>query len=428
MLKCLPHNCRVESEIPEHKETKNPGGEEAPGHEHKGYWNFSRIATLIGIIEGLSGIVWAKSFDFKPQAAYYIQWIAYCGMLAGVAFAAHRLTREKFRKVFICMIWIAWAGFCTLLLFARTNPESAQVAKEKATIWQPPELPPGCSNVIIWFGGDGKIYPVPVLSKYHYGPMLEQFPISEATPEEKRIMPTMPGFSPRAKTFSGQLITSSTVNGLPVDYPIIPRIISNRLFVYVKIPFLHEKQKIGMSDEMESVLTNCLPQTTNVWDWNFSRGTKTNVFEIVNGYKNPILQVIYKSANEVQVNGIFFVSKYDFAATFDSKRPAWFFGSTVPIQIVENQKTQTVTLPELQKRLTNVDLFFSAPAVYDELSTNQKAIFKYPSNIYPGEFAEENQTIEAFGSKMALLVGWMIVGFGFAWTFFGWIFFQKRSN
>jgi hypothetical protein len=150
------------------------------------------------------------------------------------------------------------------------------------------------------------------------------------------------------------------------------------------------------------------------------------VFEIVNHNKNPVLQVIYKSADEVQVNGIIFGSKYDFAATYDGKRPAWYFGSSEPMQIVENQTTQTVTLAEAQRRMSNMDLFLDAHAAYDQLSTNQKAIFKYPSNLFPGEFAASDNPPVQSGFKIELLIAWSVIGFGVLWMCFGWIFFQKR--
>jgi len=369
-----------------------------------------------------------KSFDFKPESAYYIQWIAYCGMLAGAAFGSHKLTGEKHKGIFITMIWTAWAGLCAVLLVARNNPESAQTTEVKSAVWQPPEIPKGTKVVTVFFGGQRMDYPFPLLSQYPYGPTPEWFPISAATPEEKRIMEAMPGFSRNTKQFLGRLVTSNFVNGLPENYPIIPVISSNRLFVYVKIPFLAERQKIVMSDAMDAVLTNCLPITTNAWDWNFSRGKEMGTFEIVNGHKNPIVQVIYKSASMVQVYGIFFRNKYDFSVTYDGRSPGWFFGSSAPIQIVENQQTQTVTVAELQTRFTNASLSFDAAAIYDEVSTNQRAIFKYPSNLYPGEFAEKNLPIESFGSCVALRVACGIVGFGVVWMFFGWIIFQKRPD
>jgi hypothetical protein len=163
-----------------------------------------------------------------------------------------------------------------------------------------------------------------------------------------------------------------------------------------------------MSDQMDSILTNCLPQSPASWDWNYSHNQKTNAFEIVNENKNPIIQVIYKTPREVLVNGVFFVSHYDVQATFDSKYPGCFsipnattnvpadlfgvlltnqFGGIFPTNPPNAGKHQ---LPVYQVGFgaTNLIWFIVVEDVYGGFATNQKSIFKYPSNLFPGEFAE----------------------------------------
>jgi hypothetical protein len=183
-------------------------------------------------------------------------------------FTYHAVKAWKTWRIVLCAAYAVLYVSAPIVLYFSRSENSAQSTADtslqqqtNSAAWLPPEIPNDCSNVIVWFGGDGKIYPVPLLSKTPYGPTPEWFPISQATPEEKAIMPTIPGFTPQAKKFMGQLITSNFVNGLPEnDYTIVPQIVGKRLFVYVKIPFLAGKQKIVMSDEMDSVLTNCLPQ------------------------------------------------------------------------------------------------------------------------------------------------------------------------
>lgn len=149
------------------------------------------------------------------------------------------------------------------------------------------------------------------------------------------------------------------LDGKIVDYPVMPYIVSNRLFVEVEIPFLNEKRKILMSDDMESELTQ-LPQ---LWDCNYN--SDSNIYEIVNEFTNPVLQVIYKSANEIQVNGIFIV---------DTNLVMEAFGG-----------------PPRFGTIKGLEKDFKMNTIYDtifESLPNRRAIFKYPSDIYPHECAE----------------------------------------
>jgi hypothetical protein len=221
-------------------------------------------------------------------------------------------------------------------------------------------------------------------------------------------LPNLPGFSPRLREVLGVFSVTHAINGKNEDfYPVLPQVISNRLYVFVKIPFTNY-QRIVMSDQMDSILTNCLPQSPAFWDWNYSHNQKTNAFEIVNENKNPIVQVIYKTPREVLVNGVFFVSHYDIQATFDGKYPGNFsipnattnvpadlfgvvltnqFGGIFPTNPPKARKHQ---LPIYQVGFGATNLIWSilVEDVYGGFAANQKSIFKYPSNLFPGEFAE----------------------------------------
>jgi hypothetical protein len=104
--------------LPERKENQNSSSNEA--NKNKRYWKAARFIALFGIIEAVSLVLWAKSEDFVPPAAYYIRWFGYCGLLAGGAFLTHKLTVGKFKKQIVKGIWIAWAMMCIVLLLTRS--------------------------------------------------------------------------------------------------------------------------------------------------------------------------------------------------------------------------------------------------------------------------------------------------------------------
>jgi hypothetical protein len=114
------HNSKVESDISERKENQNSSSNETKKNKRKRYWKAARFIALFGIIEAASLVLWAKSEDFVPPAAYYIRWFGYCGLLAGGAFLAHKLTVGKFKKRIVTGVWIAWALMCLVLLLTKS--------------------------------------------------------------------------------------------------------------------------------------------------------------------------------------------------------------------------------------------------------------------------------------------------------------------
>ena len=437
----------MELKTPESEEKQNGGSGGAGDPERQSYWTFGRIATVVGIIEGISGVVWMKSADFVPALAYYIQWFAYGGMISGIAFGAHKLRGEN-KKLHAWVIWVIALLFWIALLFSK-SAQSTNTVENKLGTWQPPELPDDCKDVVIWFGSQGMTYKMDQLTNYPFAPGVStSVPISNLPEGVRTNLPNIPGFSPHLKDVLGLFVASNYINGKTEDYyPALPQVVSNRLYVFVKIP-LTNYQRIVMSDEMDSILTNCLPQSPDFWDWNYSRNPKTNVFEIVNENKNPIVQVIYKSPREVLVNGVFFVSHYDIQATFDGKQPGFFsipnvktnmpadsFGIVLTNEfggiISTNQpKPGKHEFPIYQVGfgVTNLIWLIAVEDVYAGFATNQKSIFKYPSNVYPGEFSDYCQRIikdEEASAELADAVILIVVGGGFLWMCFGWIFFQK---
>lgn len=76
--------------------------------------------------------------------------------------------------------------------------------------------------------------------------------------------------------------------------------------------------------------------------------------------------------------------------------------------------------------VTNLMWLIAVEDVYAGFATNQKSIFKYPSNIFPGEFAPSDNPQEKFNSELPLEIAYGVIFAGIFWICLGWIFFQKR--
>lgn len=264
------------------------------------------------------------------------------------------------------------------------------------TGWVPPELPPGCSNVMVCFGANGIVY-----SKL----MAEISPEAQGTKFAIKDLPDfylsgldkMSGYTPRQKYMWIRDEMRYTIGDQSVPYPVQPVIISNRLYVEVEIPFVNEKRKIVMSDDFDPQLP--IPP---LWDRNYStnydaQGNGIYAYEVVNELTNPVLQVMYASPNEVHINGIFQVGDASILESFGQQPQLVVFrGSTA----TKTNGTQRITTVSLQAtNFSEIIRFFTndSPAEIGQIITNefyrpifpgQRAIFKYPSNRHLGGFAD----------------------------------------
>ena len=247
--------------------------------------------------------------------------------------------------------------------------------------WLPPELPPGCSNVTIFFGSQGFTY-----SKYEAEISPEssgtKFAISELPDQFTANLDKTPNYSPRMKNLwlrqAGVIERFGEIN---VEYPILPFIISNRLYVEVEIPFLNKKRKIVMSDDFDSELP--IP---NRWDRNYSTNQYYYVYEIVNEQTNPVLQVFYTAPNEIHINGIFIVNTNLLLASFGGPPTLFNFG------VGTFQSTNDITNATLKNLIFHESIplnsnttssefnLLISNALYHPTFPGQKPIFKYPSN------------------------------------------------
>jgi hypothetical protein len=243
----------------------------------------------------------------------------------------------------------------------------------KSPGWQPPQLPPACSNVVMIFGG--RYMEVPVwVAKLASGTggteyLLKDVPseFTNATPQASIIARLI-----HKKIYLRIGAMKTTIGGKMVDYPAIPYVKNNRLFVNVKIPFKAERHIVSMNDDLDTEL----PQG---WDRNYAN----NEFEVVNEDTNPVLQVFYRRSNEVQVNGVFIVSGFDVLESFGG--PAWLLSPV--IRFAGNQITQDFAPEDFNQRFTNI-VTMDTNAAYRMKFTDQKCIFKYPSWKFPGVLAD----------------------------------------
>jgi hypothetical protein len=157
------------------------------------------------------------------------------------------------------------------------------------------------------------------------------------------------------------------IGGIPIEYPVNPYVVSNRLYVNAEIPFVNEKRIIVMSDDMDDLK---LPP---LWDRNYNADT----YEIVTSRTNPVLQVFYTKPNEIHVNAIYVLSPTNILA-------AWEFRPTIISPRVSFWATNTNTGEVISGTNISSGVFWDTNNVYDLPPLNRATLFKYPSRIYPG--------------------------------------------
>jgi hypothetical protein len=204
--------------------------------------------------------------------------------------------------------------------------------------WQPPKLPQGCTKVAVKFGSDTFEFPLKMLW------LTRDNAISKVDGKYLRFA--------EIELKMGNRI---------YEHPIRPEIKRNRFYVSVTIP--HEKERKLIS--MDNALDRHLPPN---WDRNFS----TNAFEIVREDSTPVLQVIYRRADVIEVYGVFMLDRNHVFVTFGPTNSLWLQNLTAD--------NTNVTVDSSFEILSTTA--FQADFV------KRKPLFKYPSYKYPGVYAE----------------------------------------
>ncbi len=212
----------------------------------------------------------------------------------------------------------------------------------KPVEWQPPELPEDCTNISIYFDGCRWDFPV-WLIKDSSTTNLMAFLTTKLPAQTEPI-----GDKARDLSFSNQIshleYLKSKGDSNAAEFPIIPSVRDRRLFVFVKIPFQVEKRAVLLGTQMDSAIPDN-------WDRNYS----SNAFEVVNENTNPVLQVIYRRSNEVEVNGIFLVNDFDIIASFQGEKGGLF--KPVFRVAVGDQPTQEFSPESFARTFTNLDSY-----------------------------------------------------------------------
>jgi hypothetical protein len=332
------------------------------------------VIAIVGVTEIFSLILWQVADIVHGYLTGFVHWLSVCGFLAGAGYLSNRALKRSM------LVWISYAAICLLVaplfilssLRVRSLIRAQQADENKIARWQPPELPPNCSNVFVSFGGQRITVPVWAanISAETSG---TKFLLKDAPPELTNGYDKLPGFTRTSSNiFLRWESMQTTVGGKTVNYPIIPHIKNNRLFVYVETPFKNEKRIISMSNDLDSEI----PQT---WDRNYS----SNAFEVVNEDGRPILQVFYKRSNEIQVNGVFIVNNYDVYESFGAL-PLLI---SPRVRIAGNQTTQELEIEDFKKMFPKVVASVDTNAVYAIKFTDQKPMFKYPAWKHLGEYS-----------------------------------------
>src|ERR1043166_1613656 len=233
--------------------------------------------------------------------------------------------------------------------------------------WQPPELPPGCSNVTMSFG-DADLTMARFVAEISSEQSGTKFQIKDVPPEFTQGIETLPNYSPRKRDFWIRLqAIMMSAAGREFPMPVIPYVLSNRFYVYADTPFGNGKRRIVMNDDLDK-------QLPRLWDFNYD----SNRFEVVTETTNPVFQVIYERPDRIRVNGLFMIDSNTAYASFANSATL----ITSQIRITTNSIADTnairidLNTTSIGEVVTNLWYNLQLPS--------RKPIFKYPSSRYLG--------------------------------------------
>jgi hypothetical protein len=193
-----------------------------------------------------------------------------------------------------------------------------------------------------------------------------------------------PGYSPHRKNIWYRWDIANDYGNTRVSLPVMPLIVSNRLYADIEMPFLNERRKILMSEQLNNALVN-IPTD---WDWNYSTNynATSGLFacEVVNEWTNPVLQVFYMAPNTIFVNGVFVI---------ETNKVLWAFNCPPQLTTLGPLKLINSTNSE---EITNISMWLGTNILGQVMTNNlyslkfpgQMTVFKYPSNRHLGELRD----------------------------------------
>jgi hypothetical protein len=251
------------------------------------------------------------------------------------------------------------------------RPETVEIPKpapaQVQNPWRPPELPKGCTNVTLYFGGT-------TLSMSIFEARISasgngtRFALKDVPQKFTDGIDKLTNYSPRNRDLWIRRLPRFVMGDKEVELPVAPVVVSNRLYVEAELPFKNDWRTVLMSDDLDQ-------EFPKLWDRNYD----SNRYELVTERGNPVFQLIYEAANRVRVNTIFLIDTNTAIGAFGTNwQSVSVHAMVVPPDITTNVLPLSIVVapPWLKEIYTNL--------LYNKPFPGQERIFRYPSWKYPG--------------------------------------------
>jgi hypothetical protein len=311
------------------QENQKPADDKTQNQPKKIDWKKVRItAALIALIEAFSLFLWQEAEDFNGMSAALIHWVSKCGVLAGGAFVAHKISKSP------KTVWFSYAFLCLVVLIIPFTQKHAEPNPVSVT-----PLPP--QVVLIVSQPPIAVEPLEFRRK-HEGIFIL---LGGCT----ICLPPVPAGKEARKDIGRAFLLAGTH-----EHPSQIQLIANENQVVLNIKFA---PIFGMPPlELTNNELSGLPSN---WDCNHS----AKAVEVVNENLIPIFHIYYKDDTHLVING---------AITYINNGNNGF---------VLASETNGMTMGGAN---LSADEFFSKIK-----ALNIKPLFKYPAWQHPGEYADK---------------------------------------
>lgn len=288
------------------------------------------------------------------ESTNFAPYVIAAGFALCAFLALYRLNlRKRFSARYRVPLLVALPLFCVLCIAIYNRPKPEPIPEPKPAKWEPPELPPGCSNVFVRFGSETMMFPAQLV------PQLGEKGI--------HLVDGKPLYGEVALVISGKSYL----------HPVLPEIKSNRFYLSVTIPHANEQKRISM----DNALDRHLPPR---WDRNYS----SNAFEIVREDNTPVLQVVYFRAEVIAVYGVFVLDSTHIFVTFGPTNSIWLQNLKADNASVLVDESGHILVDEKGNVLVGEAGEVLQTAAFSADFVKRNPLFKYPSYRFPGVFAE----------------------------------------